>query len=121
MIVASSHLTIPREHPGSPSAFQGSPICGVLVIIGAIMQDAAHDLARIEVQMAAARTDAAVLGHGVAALAVIDRARRLLDIQRETAIGRLTELALDVPSPGEGVPKPQFGRAPCRSGPALVS
>jgi hypothetical protein len=121
MSMASSHVTIPRVHSGSLPAFQGSPICGVLVIIGAIMQDAAHDLAGIEVQMAAARTDAAVLGHGVVALAVIDRARRLLDIQRDTAIGRLTDLALDVPSPGEGVPKPQLARAPCRSGPALVS
>ena len=90
----------PREEPRPARAQEdppqpGLPTCGVLVILGAILRDAAADLARIEPQMAAARGDAAVLRHGAVAIAVLDRAARLLQVQRETILDQLTEAVLD--------------------------
>jgi hypothetical protein len=70
------------------------PPCGLLLISRAILQDAAADVALLELQMTGADGDAAVIRHGVAAVAVLDRAGRLLQTQGEVMQDQLIEMVL---------------------------
>lgn len=77
-----------------PAAQPRPPPCGLLLISRAILQDAAADVARLEQRMSGAVGDAAMLRHGVAAVAVLDRAGRLLQTQGEVMLDQLTEMSL---------------------------
>jgi len=85
-------MSIPTtERPAAPPR----PLpCGLLRISRAILQDAAADVARLELRMTGAVGDAAVLRHGVAAVAVLARASRLLQTQGEVMQDQLTEMVL---------------------------
>ena len=69
-----------------PAAKPRPPPCGLLLITRAILRDAAADVALLELQMIGADGDAAVIRHGVAAVAVLDRAGRLLQTQGEVML-----------------------------------
>jgi hypothetical protein len=75
-----------------PAAQPRPPPCGLLLISRAILQDAAADVALLELQMTGASGDAAVIRHGVAAVAVLDRAGRLLQTQGEVMLDQLIDM-----------------------------
>ncbi len=77
-----------------PAAQPRPPPCGLLLISRAILQDAAADVALLELRMSGADGDAAVIRHGVAAVAVLDRAGRLLQTQGEVMQDQLIEMVL---------------------------
>lgn len=74
-----------------PAAQPRPPPCGLLLISRAILQDAAADVALLEQQMTGA-DDAAVIRHGVAAVAVLDRAGRMLQTQGEVMLDQLIDM-----------------------------
>jgi hypothetical protein len=69
-----------------PAAQPRPPPCGLLVISRAILQDAAADVALLELQMTGADGDAAV--------AVLDRAGRLLQTQGAVMQDQLIDMVL---------------------------
>ena len=75
-----------------PAAQPRPPPCGLLLISRAILQDAAADVALLEQQMSGADGDAAVIRHGVAAVAVLDRAGRMLQTQGEVMLDQLFDM-----------------------------
>jgi hypothetical protein len=77
-----------------PAAQPRPPPCGLLLISRAILQDAAADVALLELRMTGAVGDAAVIRHGFAVVAVLDRAGRLLQTQGEVMLDQLTEMVL---------------------------
>lgn len=68
------------------------PPCGLLMIQEAILRDAAADVAGIELQMARAQSTAWLLEHGLAAVDVLDRTIRLLQVQRPVLLAQLAEV-----------------------------
>jgi anti-anti-sigma factor len=83
------------EEPTAPrlAATPRPASCGLLLIQGAILTDAATEVAGIERQMAAAQSDARLLDHRLAALRVLDRTTRLLEGQRAALLDQLGERA----------------------------
>jgi len=96
----------PRAHAslamGPPhSAAHAPAMCGLILLLRAVLHDAATDLARIEREMARAGDDASVTRLSLAAVAVLDRTGGLLQTQREAILERLSASALDAGAAGD--------------------
>lgn len=100
-----------------PAAKPRPPSCGLLLITRAILQDAAADVALLELQMTGADGDAAVIRHGVAAVAVLDRAGRLLQTQGEVMLDQLIDMFLST----EEREEPSRPTAPVRPHPLTLA
>jgi hypothetical protein len=87
---------------GSPHSDAPAPAtCGLILLLRAVLHDAATDLARIEREMASAGDDTSVTRLSFAAVAVLDRTGGLLQTQREAILERLAADALDAGAAGD--------------------
>jgi hypothetical protein len=79
----------------APSIAPAPATCGLIRLLEAVLHDAATDLARIERAMAAGGDDTSTARLGLAAVAVVDRAGRLVQTQRGAILERLAAGSLD--------------------------
>ncbi|MDX6646274.1 MAG: hypothetical protein QOK40_2001 [Miltoncostaeaceae bacterium] len=80
--------------PPYPPALPRELPWGLLIVQGAILEDAAADVAGIGRRMAGAQTEAAVIRHGLKAVDLLDRTCRLLETQRAAMLERLGEVLI---------------------------